>query len=159
MTYPEAPKGNKLCDGRISMAMRTARWWDPRTWLAFMFWELRTIFAAFSDDGLADWKAAAVIALFEFLAIVGITNATAVYLGRRLIEKGSSFIFLVGLAVAIINTPAILGNHRRWNRLSTEFASYSAPTRIVGRIAVVLLVVGAISVAGYFGAAQSHLPP
>jgi hypothetical protein len=26
-----------------------ARWWDPRTWLAFMFWELRTIARAVSE--------------------------------------------------------------------------------------------------------------
>jgi hypothetical protein len=66
-----------------------------------MFWELRTIFAAISADGLSDWKATAVIVVFEILAIVGLTNATAVYLGRRLIAKGSPFIFLVAFAVAI----------------------------------------------------------
>ena len=86
-------------------------------------------------------------------------SQVVVYLARKLIDEGSSFIFLVSLAVAIINTPAILGKHRRWNRLSTEFASYPAPTRIVGGIAVVLLVAGAIIVAGHSGAAQRHLPP
>lgn len=138
------------------MKARLAQWWDPRTWLAFMFWELRTIFAAISSDDLSDWKATAVIVVFEILAIVGLTDATAVYLGRRLIDNGSPFIFLVAFAVAAINTPSIVGKHR--NRLSTEFASYSAPTRIVGGIAVVLLVVGAIFVAGHFGAAQRLLP-
>jgi hypothetical protein len=117
------------------------------------------MFGAISDDGLSDWKATAVIVVFEFLAIVGLTEAAAVYLGRRLIDKGSPFIFLVGFAVAIINTPAIVGKHRRWNRLSTEFASYSAPTRIVGGMVVVLLIVGAIIIAGHFGAAQRNLPP
>src|ERR1700733_6261204 len=80
-----------------------ARWWDPRTWLAFMFWELRTIYAALGGVSSADWKATVVIAVFEILAIVGLTNAAAVYLGRRLIDKGSPFIFLVGFAVALVN--------------------------------------------------------
>ena len=140
------------------MAMHTARWWDPRTWLAFMFWELRTIARAISDDGLADWKATGTIVIFEILAIVGLTNAAAVYLGRRLIDKGSPFIFLVGFAVAIVNTPAILGKRKRWDRLSAQFEGYSPTIRIVGGFVVVLLVAGAIIVAGHFGAAQRLLP-
>ncbi len=124
-----------------------------------MFWELRTIFAAISDDGLSDWKAAVIIIVFEILAIVGLTNATAVYLGRKLIEKGSPFIFIVGFAVALVNTPALVGRFRHWDRLSKEFASYSRPTRIAGGIAVGLLYVGAIACAGYFGVAQRNLPP
>jgi len=135
-----------------------ARWWDPRTWLAFMFWELRTIARAISDDGLADWKATGTIVIFEILAIVGLTNAAAVYLGRRLIDKGSPFIFLVAFAVAIVNTPAILDKRKRWDRLSAEFEGYSPTIRIVGGFVVVLLVVGAIIVAGHFGAAQRLLP-
>jgi hypothetical protein len=144
---------------QLSMAKRTARWWDPRTWLAFMFWELQRIFAAISNDGLSDWKAAVSIAIFEILAIVGLANATAVYLGRRLIDKGSPFIFLVAFTVALINTPALIGKFRRWHRLSMEFECYSAPTRIAGGIVVVLLYIGAIICAGHFGVAQRNLPP
>jgi len=143
---------------RAVMKAPRARWWDPRTWLAFMFWELRTIARAISDDGLADWKATGTIVIFEILAIVGLTNAAAVYLGRRLIDKGSPFIFLVSFAVAIVNTPAILGKRKRWDRLSAEFEGYSPTIRIVGGFVVVLLVVGAIIVAGHFGAAQRLLP-
>jgi hypothetical protein len=88
-----------------------------------MFWELRTIARAVSDDGLSDWKATGTIVIFGILAIVGLTNALAVYLGRRLIDKGSPFIFLVAFAVAIFNTPAALGKFRRWNRLGKEFES------------------------------------
>ena len=141
------------------MKARHAHWWDPRTWLAFMYWELRTISAAISSDGLSDWKAVATIVVFEILVIVGLTNAAAVYLGHRLIDKGSPFIFLVGLAIVVINGPAAVGKHKRWDRLSTEFESYSRPVRIVGGIVVVLLVVAAILVAGHFGAAQHLLPP
>ncbi len=140
------------------MKARLAQWWDPRTWLAFMFWELRTIARTISDDGLSDWKATGTIVIFEILAIVGLTNATAVYLGRRLIGKGSPFIFLVGFAVAFINIPAALGKFRRWHRLGKEFESYSKPTRIAGGIVVVLLIIGSIVCAGYFGEAQSNLP-
>ena len=106
----------------------------------------------------ADWKATGTIVIFEILAIVGLTNAAAVYLGRRLIDKGSPFIFLVAFAVAIVNTPAILGKRKRWDRLSAEFEGYSPTIRIVGGFVVVLLVVGAIIVAGHFGAAQRLLP-
>jgi hypothetical protein len=141
------------------MVMLAARWWDPRTWLAFMFWELQTIAKALSDDGLSDWKATATIVVFEILAIVGLTNATAVYLGRRLIDKGSPFIFLVAFAVAFINLPAALGRFRRWHKLGREFQNYSKPTRIAGGIVVVLLVIGAIVCAAYFGEAQVKLPP
>jgi hypothetical protein len=126
------------------MAMRTARWWDPRTWMAFMFWELRRIFAAISGDAWSEWKAAV---------------STAVYLGRRLIDKGSPFIFLVVFAVGLINTPTMMGKFRRWRKLSTEFEDYSAPTRIAGGIVVLLLYVGAIVCAGHFGEAQHNLPP
>jgi hypothetical protein len=143
---------------RAVMKVPRARWWDPRTWLAFMFWELRTIARAISDDGLADWKATGTIVIFEILAIVGLTNAAAVYLGRRLIGKGSPFIFLVAFAVAIVNIPAILGKRKRWDQLSAEFEGYSPTIRIVGGFVVVLLVVGAIIVAGHFGAAQHLLP-
>jgi hypothetical protein len=137
---------------------RRAQWWDPRTWLAFMYWELRTIFAAIAGDSWSDWKAIVVIVLFEFLAIVGLTDAAAVHLGRRLIDKGSPFIALVGIGVALVNTPAILGERKRWDKLSAEFESYSAAIRVVGGFAVVLLVVAAIIVAGHFGAAQRYLP-
>jgi len=123
-----------------------------------MFWELRKIYSAISGDGLADWKAAAVIVVFEILAIVGLTNAAAVYLGRRLIDKGSPFIFLVAFAVATINIPGMLSGHRHWNKLSMEFDSYSAPIRILGGVGVVLLIVAAAIVAAYFGGAQRYLP-
>jgi hypothetical protein len=139
------------------MKARRAQWWDPRTWLAFMFWELRSIFATF-DDGLSDWKAAVSIIIFEIFAIVGLTNAAAVYLGRKLIEKGSPFILLVCFGVAIVNTPAVVGKLRRWRKLSAEFETYSAPTRIGGRIVVVLLFIGAVICAGHFGVAQRNLP-
>jgi predicted permease len=135
-----------------------ARWWDPRTWLAFMFWELRTIARAISDDGLSDLKAIGTIVIFEILAIVGLTDATSVYLGRRLIDKGSPFVFLVAFAVAFINIPAALGKFKRWHRLGKEFESYSKPTRIAGGIVVVLLFIGAIVCTGYFGEAQHLLP-
>jgi hypothetical protein len=94
----------------------------------------------------------------EILAVVGLTDAAAVYLGRRLFDKSSPFIFLVAFAVALVNTPAVLGKHKRWDRHGEEFETYSTPIRVVGGIAVVFLVVGAIIFAGHFGAAQRTLP-
>jgi hypothetical protein len=140
------------------MKAQHAHWWDPRTWLAFVFWELRSIFAVVGDRRQSEWKAILVMVAVEFFAIVGLTNAAAVYLDRRLIDKGSPFIFLVAFAVAIANTPAVLGKHRHWDRLSTEFEGYSTLTRVVGGIVVVLLVIGSVIVAGHFGAAQRSLP-
>jgi hypothetical protein len=46
---------------------------------------------AVGDDGLSDWKATGTIVIFEILAIDGLTDATSVYLGRRLIDKGSPY--------------------------------------------------------------------
>jgi hypothetical protein len=113
-----------------------------------MFWELRTIAKSLSDDGLSDWKATGTIVIFEILAIVGLTNATAVFLGRKLIAKGSPFILEVAFAVVLINTPAALGNFRRWHRLVREFDSYSKPIRFLGGVLVVMLFICAIVCAG-----------
>jgi hypothetical protein len=33
----------------------------------------------------------------------------------------------VGFAVALVNTPAMLGKHERWDRLSEQFETYSTP--------------------------------
>jgi hypothetical protein len=140
------------------MKARRAHWWDPRTWLAFMFWELRMICAALYGDGMSDWTATVFIAIFEFLAIVGLTDAAAVYLGRRLIDNSSPFGFLVGFAVLLVNTPALVGKHRRWDSLCRVFSGYPTPARIAGGVAVVLIVIGAIFCAGHFGEAQRHLP-
>jgi hypothetical protein len=134
-------------------------WLDPRTWLAFMFWELRTIAAVVSGEDLADWKAVGVIVVFEILAVVGLTNAAAVYLGRQLIHRGSPYIFLVAFAVAAVNAPAILGKHDRWNRCSREFERYPKFFRIAGGIVVILLVAGSIIAAAHFGEAQRYLAP
>jgi hypothetical protein len=114
--------------------------------------------AAIRDDGASGWRAAVVLVVAEILAIVGLTNGAAVYVGHRLIDKSSPFIFLVGFAILLINMPTVLGKNSRWNRLSTEFETYSTPTRVVGGIAVTLLVVGAAILAGHFGDAQRHLP-
>lgn len=140
------------------MKVRTAQWWDPRTWLTFMVWQWRTIFAAIYNDGWSDWKATVVVASFEFLAIVGLTNAVSVYFSWRLTDKLRSFDFLVGFAIALVNTPALLGKHKRLDRLSKEFESYSAPIRIAGGIAAFVLVCAAVFVAARFGGAQRLLP-
>jgi len=141
------------------MNVRTAQWWDPRTWFAFLFWELRTIFAAFGNDDSSEWKAAVVIIVFEILVLVGLTNAIAVHLGRRLMTKGSPFIFLVGFAVATVNIPLVVGKYRRWQRLRPEFEIYPVSVRISGGFVIVALYVSAIICAGHFGAVQRLLPP
>jgi hypothetical protein len=135
---------------------RQVHWWNPRTWLAFAFWELQTMFAAMSNDGLSGWKAAVVIATAEFLAIFAVADAVSVRVGRRLID--GYLIYVVGFAVATLNLRAAIGANNPSKRYCTEFESYSAPIRIGGAIAVVLLVISAIIAAGHFGAAVSHLP-
>ena len=140
------------------MKAQCAHWWDPRTWIAFAFWELRTIFAAIRDDGLSEWKATVVIVVAEIFTIVGLTNAVAVYLGRRLIYGSSPYILVVGVVVGLANLKAVFGKNKRWNRLSAEFENYSKPVRIGGGWAVVLLIILAIVVSGLFAEAQLHLP-
>lgn len=138
--------------------MQRARWWDPRTWFAFAFWELRTIFAAIRDDGWSDWKATVVIIVVEILGIVALTGAASVYLGRRLIDQSSSYVYILPLALVLLNLKAVLGKNKRWNRLSREFESYPAPIRLGGGWAVVLLTFLMIFVASHFAVAQRHLP-
>lgn len=138
------------------MNSRSARWWDPRTWLAFAHWELRTIFNAYSNDGLSDLKAAAVIGMVEILAFGAVTSAWSVYHGRRLIDH--STIYLVALIVAVLNSRVAFGRSKRWHRLYKDFDSYPAPIRIGGGVVVAVLVVLTIIAAGHFGAAYSHLP-
>lgn len=140
------------------MKPQRAHWWDPRTWLAFAFWELRTIFAAVRDDGWSDWKATLVIIAVEILGIGALPDAISVYMGRRIFDESIPFLFIVAFVVAILNTKALIGKNKRWNRLSTEFESYSRPIRIGGGWAVVLLVILTIIAFGHFGQAQRYLP-
>jgi hypothetical protein len=140
------------------MKARRAQWWDPRTWLAFMFWELRTMFAAIRNDGQDDWKAMVIIVVFEIAVMFALTDGAAVYLGHRFIDNGNPFLYLAGFAILVANTPAIVGKHRRWDRLGTEFESYPTFIRICGGIAVVLLIAAAIFLSGHLGAALRDLP-
>jgi hypothetical protein len=90
---------------KIESTARHAQWWDPRTRLAFIFWELRTIFAAVRNDGQSDWKAMVIIVVFEILAIVGLTDAAAVYLGPHgcAADKRRWFISIVAPLVSSPN--------------------------------------------------------
>jgi hypothetical protein len=141
------------------MKPKRSQWLDPRTWMAFAHWEVRTIFAAISDDGLSDWKAAVIITALELLGMAALTDALSVYLGRRLIHKSSPYLYLVGFLLIVLNIKGILGKDGRWNRLNSEFESYSAPVRLGGGWAVVLLAILTVIAFGYFGDAQRHLPP
>ena len=80
--FHAAGKGRHL--RKLDGIARCAHWWNPPTWLAFIFWELRTIFAAVGNDGQSDWKATVIIVVFEILAVFGLTDAASVYLGHRL---------------------------------------------------------------------------
>ena len=134
---------------------RRSRWWDPRTWLAFAFWELRAIFKGYSGDGLADWKATGVIIVVEILGLGALTSAWSVYHERRLVDH---YIYLVALAVVILNAGAAWGGNKRWQRLCREFESYPKPIKIGGGIVVVALIFLTVIAANHFGAAYSRLP-
>jgi hypothetical protein len=58
----------------FTMKARTARWWDPRTWLA-AFWELYTIFKGFSGDGMAAWNATGILIVVEILGLGALMSA------------------------------------------------------------------------------------
>jgi hypothetical protein len=137
------------------MKARAAKWWDPRTWLAFVFWELRTIFKGYSGDGLSDWKATGVIIVVQILGLGAITDAWAVYHERRLIDHS---IYIIALAVLMLNVGAAWGGNKRWQRLFRDFESYPKPIKIGGGVVVVALIVLTVGAASHFGAAYSHLP-
>ena len=119
---------------------------------------MRTIFAAISDDGLSDWKATVIITALELLGIAALTDALSVYLGRRLIHTSSPYLYLIGFLLILLNIKGVLGKNKRWNRLTSEFEKYSAPVRIGGGWAVVLIAILTVIAAGHFGEAQRHLP-
>jgi hypothetical protein len=137
------------------MKARAAKWWDPRTWLAFAFWELRTIFKGYSGDGMSEWKATGVIIVVEFLGLGALTSAWSIYHERRLPDH---YMYIVAVAVFILNVGAAWGGNRRWQRLSREFESYPKPIRIGGGVVVVALIILTVIAASHFGAAYSHLP-
>jgi hypothetical protein len=132
-----------------------AQWWDPRTWLAFAFWELRTILKGYQGDGLADWSATGFIIVVEILGLGALSSAWAVYHERRLIDH---YIYTVALAVFIVNVGAAWGGNKRWQRLRREFESYPKPIKIGGGVVVVVLIVLTVIAANHFGVAYSHLP-
>jgi hypothetical protein len=132
-----------------------AQWWDPRTWLAFAFWELHTIFKGYSGDGMAAWNATGIMIVVEILGIGALTSAWAVYHERRLIDH---YIYMVALVVLVLNVGAAWGGNKRWQRLRKEFESYPRPIKIGGGVVVVALIVLTIIAVNYFGAAYSHLP-
>jgi hypothetical protein len=123
--------------------------------LAFAFWELRTIFKGYSGDGLSEWKATGVIIVVETLGLGALTSAWAVYHERRLIDHS---IYIVAVAVLILNVGAAWGGNKRRQRLCREFESYPKPIRIGGGVVVVALIVLTVIAASHFGAAYSHLP-
>jgi hypothetical protein len=137
------------------MSGRSARWWDPRTWFAFAFWELRTIFKGYYDDGLSEWKATGVMIVVEILALGALTSAWSVYHQRRLVDH---YIYLVALLVVILNVGAALGGNKHRRRLCNEFEGYPKLIRIGGGAVVVALIILTVIAINYFGAAYSHLP-
>jgi hypothetical protein len=132
-----------------------AKWWDPRTWLAFAFWELRTILKGYQGDDLADWSATGFLIVVEILGLGALSSAWSVYHERRLSDH---YMLPVTLGVLILNIGAAWGGNKRWQRLHKEFESYPMPIKIGGGVVVVALVVLTVMAAGHFGAAYSHLP-
>jgi hypothetical protein len=96
------------------MNERAAQWWDPRTWLAFAFWELHTILKGYSGDAYAAWSATGFLIVVEILALGALSSAWSVYHGRRLNDH---YIFIVALAVIILNVGAAWGGNKRRRRL------------------------------------------
>jgi uncharacterized membrane protein YidH (DUF202 family) len=137
------------------MKGRFAHWWDPRTWLAFAFWELRTILKGYQGDDMADWSATGFLIVVEILGLGALSSAWSVYHERRLIDHD---LLLITLGVLILNVGAAWGGNKRRQRLHREFESYPMPIKIGGGVVVVALIVLTVMAASHFGAAYSRLP-
>lgn len=137
------------------MKERVANWWDPRTWLAFAFWELRTILKGYQGDEMADWSATGFLIVVEILALGALSSAWSVYHERRLIDH---YIYIVALVVFVLNVGAAWGGNKRWRQLRKEFENYPRAIKIGGGIVVLALIVLTVMAAGHFGEAYSHLP-
>ena len=123
--------------------------------MGFAFWELRTIFKGYTGEGLADWNATGVVIVVEILGLGALSSAWSIYHERRLPDH---YIYIIALAVVILNGGAAWGGKRHWRRLCIEFESYPKSIKICGGIAVVALSVLIIVAASHFGAAYAHLP-
>jgi hypothetical protein len=139
------------------MKWRRAKWWDPRTWMAFAFWELRMTFTATGGENLSDWKAAVTMTVAEILTIAALLDAISVYIGHRLGDR-SVILIVVGFVIASLNLRTALGKNKILNALRAQFEIYSLPARISGAIVVILLIVLSAIAAGLLGEAVSHLP-
>jgi hypothetical protein len=137
------------------MKERAGKWWDPRTWLAFAFWELHSMLKGYSGDTYAAWSATGFLIVVEILGLGALTSAWAVYHERRLMDH---YIYIVALAVVILNVGSAWGGNKRRQRLRKEFESYPMPIKIGGGVVVVALIVLTVGAASHFGAAYSHLP-
>jgi hypothetical protein len=137
------------------MKARGAKWWDPRTWLAFAFWELRTILKGYQGEEMADWSATGFLIVVEILALGALSSAWSVYHEQRLIDH---YIYTVALVVLVLNVGTAWGGSKRWQRLRREFESYPKQIRIGGGVVVVTLIILTVIAVNYFGAAYSHLP-
>jgi len=112
-----------------------------------MFWHIRGLAKATSDDGFADSKALIVVAGAQGCLIVAVLSLISVVLQQRILPAPglATILFSFGVAFALIAV-----NHRmllfqnRWRRFETEFKRYPRGVRIVQAwfvwIAVILII-------------------
>jgi uncharacterized membrane protein len=121
-----------------------------RFWLkvySFVYWELTQLFKAIYDDGLAGWKAIAILGCAEILIIMGVYGCVSLVIGHRLLH-GTTWVsrllgIVVALAVFAANYGALLGNNR-WRRFEEEFESYPRSGRVAAIIGIVGILLGIV---------------
>jgi hypothetical protein len=125
--------------------------------LAFALWQLRRLFAAISNDGLAEWKALVVLGCSEMAAVMLVFFGISIAIGHKLLVNSDLPFYLaavVGLGLSYFS----FRKKSTWTRFETEFRSYSAVARVLGAMVVIIVIVS-IAVAALFSAAAAHRLP
>jgi hypothetical protein len=136
-----------------------------RAWLlrgySFVYWELSQFFKAIYDDGLAEWKAIAILGCAEVLIMMGVYGSISLVIGHRLLH-GTTWVsrllgIVVALAVFAANYGALLRNNR-WRRFEEEFESFSRSSRVAGIIGIIGVLLGIVIATLASLTAVRHLP-
>jgi hypothetical protein len=128
---------------------------------AFVFWDIQRFFKFINDDGLAEFKALAVIVCAELLAAVAIISVVSIFFGHRFLPTSKSSQIALGgvfsLAVTILNYYA-LHSGSKWTRFKSEFENYPSNWRLFGDLAVVLVLLAIFCSTLIAAGAARHLP-
>jgi len=130
--------------------------------LAFVFWDIRRFFKFMYDDGLAEFKALAVIVCAEILGVFATASMISVFLGYKILPTSKPLFFLlaIGLSLGVTGMNYYLFSYRRSSaQFEAEFENYSVRARLIGNLAVLAVICAIFAATLIFTGLARHLPP